>query len=61
MKSIAEQRILVYNSLSGTKEVFKPLHGNMKLGCMFVDQPSITMFTLEIAEPLSHLTSSLGI
>ena len=39
MKSIAEQRILVYNSLSGTKEEFKPLHGNM-VG-MYVCGPTV--------------------
>ena len=39
MKSIAEQRIQVYNSLSGTKEEFVPLHGNM-VG-MYVCGPTV--------------------
>ena len=60
MKSIAEQRIQIYNSLSGTKEDFNPLM-TIWLGCMFVDQLFTIMFTLEIAEPLSHLISSLDI
>ena len=29
MKAIAEQRIQIYNSLSGSKEEFIPIHGNM--------------------------------
>ena len=58
MKSIVEQRIQIYNSLSGTKEEFVPFT-TIWLECMFVDQPFTTMFTLEIAELLFHLISSL--
>ena len=39
MKSIAEQHIQVYNSLSGIKEEFVPLHGNM-VG-MYVCGPTV--------------------
>ena len=39
MKSIAEQHIQIYNSLSGTKEDFVPLHGNM-VG-MYVCGPTV--------------------
>ena len=39
MKSITETRIQVYNSLSGTKEDFVPLHGNM-VG-MYVCGPTV--------------------
>ena len=39
MKSIAEQHIQIYNSLSGTKEEFVPLHGNM-VG-MYVCGPTV--------------------
>ena len=39
MKPIAEQRIQVYNSLSGSKEEFIPLHGNM-VG-MYVCGPTV--------------------
>ena len=39
MKSIEEQRIQFYNSLSGTKEEFVPLHGNM-VG-MYVCGPTV--------------------
>ena len=39
MKSIAEQHIQIYNSLSGTKEEFVPLHKNM-VG-MYVCGPTV--------------------
>ena len=39
MKSIVEQRIQIYNSLSGTKEEFVPLHDNM-VG-MYVCGPTV--------------------
>ena len=52
-----DQRIQIFNSLSGSKEEFIPIDDQMVGMCMFVDPLFTTMFTLEIAEHLSPLIS----
>lgn len=43
MSLYKEQTLKIYNSLSGEKELFTPVHEEM-LGCMFVAQQYIAMY-----------------
>ena len=54
MSAPQNNTLKIYNSLSGKKEIFTPITAGY-VG-MYVDQPSILKYTLEIVGPLCRLT-----